>query len=655
MPTTMNSTDNPVASGVGTSAPSDPQDGRRPRRVGHLPGWTVAVVTLTGVVVLTVIANLWWIAVHRPGLPFDVDESGYLQRAIRDSDALHAGGLSQLLHVVRQPDPQAPLVPVTAGFVRYVTGAGPYRLLGVEQLFVIVLAVATYVAASRLASRRWAVLAAVVVLALPGVIDGGRQFGFALPAAAMVTAALAAQLGAADFRSTPRSLVWGLLLGLAALSRTMVLGFIAALLVAAAVRLVAVRAGPRQLLNAGGAVIVGFVVAALWYSATWRAVAHYLTSYGYGANAARFGLANPVLSMRWWTERFTRAANTDVFFPLAAALAVCTGLGVVGLARRRRTSRLAGADHRARRDARRARLAGDPLTVALFVVLSYLVLSSTRNAGSDFELALIPAAVLLIMAAASRAGGVAWPVALTVCTAAAVFSFAAESGVVPGSTSTTRSISLGSLSMPVFDSRGSLFRHAELVFGGCPSIVVCMHVPPPTTDSQYLVRWLAAVDTGAGLIHADALARDRDPVVFFSVQDPFFDTNSVDLAYQLAFHQALPTGLLVPPSQAGLSLIRQLEAPQLGEPNLVVVGPPSAVARSRAFSPLTDPGVVRAALRSDGFSEIGRLILPDGRVMQLWWKERGPAIPTVPTKPSPPSAPSSPAGAGQPLRSFTGA
>jgi hypothetical protein len=197
-------------------------------------------------------------------------------------------------------------------------------------------------------------------------------------------------------------------------------------------------------------------------------------------------------------------------------------------------------------------------------------------------------------------------------------------------------------------------RHAQVVFGGCPSIVVCLHVSAPATDVSYLTRWLAAADAGAGLIHTDAVGRDRDPVVFFSVQDPFFNTNSVDLAYQLTFHQALPTGLLLPPAQAGLSLVGQLEAPKLGQPNLVIVGAPSAEARSRAFSPLTDPVVVRRALRADGFSQIGRLTLPDGRVMQFWWKPRGPAIPTVPTRPSPPSPPAA-APASQSLRSFTGA
>jgi len=610
------------------------------------------VGALVGVITLTVIANLWWLAVHRPGLPFDLDEAGYLQRAVRDSDALHAGGLIQLLHVARQPDPQAPLVTVTAGFARFLTGAGPYRLLGVEQLFAVVLAVATYVAAARLASRRWAVLSAVVVLALPGVVDGGREFEFVLPAAALVTAALAAQLGAGDFHSTPRALWWGVLLGLAALTRTMVLGFVAALLVAAAVRLVATRPARRQILNAGGGVLVGFVVAATWYSATWRTVAHYLTSYGYGPAAAGYGPARPVWSLQWWTERFTRTVHNEIFFPLTLALVVCIGLGVVGIVGRRRAGARAPVDRQARGEVWRGRLDGDPMTVAMFVIVSYLVLSSTRNVGSGFELSLVPAAVLLIMTAASRAGRAAWPIALTVCTAAAVFAFAAESGVVPGSRSVTRSVSLGQVSMQVLDSRGPLMRYAQVIFGGCPSIVTCMHVRPPATDVTYLTRWLAAADAGAGLIHTDAVGRDRDPVVFFSVQDPFFNTNSVDLAYQLTFHQALPTGLLLPPSQAGLSLVRQLEAPQLGQPNLVVVGPPSAVARSRAFSPLTDPVIVRRALRADGFSQIGRLTLPDGRVMQLWWKPRGPAIPTVPTRPSPPSPP---APASQSLRSFTGA
>ena len=625
------------------------------RRIPRLPEWTAAVAALAGITVLAVVANLWWIAANRRGLPFDIDESGYLQRTIRDADALR-GGLGQLVQAVRQPDPQAPLVPVVGGFVRSLTHAGPYKMLGVEQLFTVVLAIATYLAATKAMARRWAVLAAAVVLALPGAIDGGRRFDFVLPAAALVTAALAAQLGAADFASTPRALTWGVLLGLATLTRTMVLGLIPALLIAAVVRLIAVRAGRRQLLNVGGGVVLGFAVALTWYSATWRNVADYLFSYGYGVRAAGYGQGYPVWDPNWWTARLGSAANNEIYFPLSLALGVCAGLGVAGLLARWRAGARAATDPGARRELRRARLAGNPATVAVYVFVGYLALSSTRNHGSGFELTLIPAAVILTLAAASRAGRAAWPVALAVCSVAAVFSLAADSGLVPGSRSATRSVSLGPVGIKVLDSRGPLFRYAQLTFGGCPSLTRCMGGPPPTTDDQYLVRWLTAAHAGAGLIHGDALARDREPVVFFATQDPFFNTNSVDLAYQLGFHQQLPTGLLRPPAQAGLSLVGQLETPRLGQPNLVIVGTPSRVPRPRAFSPVRDPRPVRVALRADGFHQIGHLTLPDGRVMQLWWKERGPAIPTSPVKPSPSAPPGrGAAGGNRSMHPFTGA
>ena len=269
----------------------------------RLPPWTGAVALLVLLSGITVGGNLWWIVAHRGGLPLQIDEAGYLERAVRNADALHSGGLVHLVRVVRQPDPQAPLLPVTAGFWRQVTGAGPSGLLGVEQVFAVILVAATYLLARRFASRRWAVLAAIVAVTLPGVVDNGRIFEFALPATAFVTATLAAQLFAEDFRSPRRALLWGLLLGLTSLTRTMVLGFIGVLVLAAAIRLLAKRAGTRQWRNAAGAVAVGTVVALSWYSATWRQVARYLGSYGYGVQAAGYGHAGSLWSLHWWTAQ----------------------------------------------------------------------------------------------------------------------------------------------------------------------------------------------------------------------------------------------------------------------------------------------------------------------------------------------------------------
>ena len=629
----------PVAVVDGPGPVPAPEPASEPGRSRVSDAWAPLVVAAVAAVVAA--SNLWWISARRRGLPFDIDEAGYLQRAVRNADALHGGGIGRLIHVVRQPDPQAPLLPVLSGMVRYVTGAGPTQLVGVEALFTVVLIVATYLAARRVTSQSWAVLAAVVVACLPGVVDNGRQFAFALPATAMVTAVLAAQLRAGDFSATRRSLVWGSLLGLAALTRTMVLGLLACLVLAAAVRLVAEwlgrgrgadgagivqrRSPARPFLNAAAGLTLSVAVSMAWYSASWHAVVDYLTSYGYGTRAAAYGSARSLGSWSWWTFRFTRVMGTAVLWPIAVALGLCIVIAVVSAFVSRRGARTSGARPTVVSGVPglRERLARPVTTLGLFVAAGYLLVSSTRNNGSSFELPLVPAAVILIMVAVSRAPTTARRVAAVACIGAALVAFSGQGGVVPGHASTLRELTVGPVSMPVFDSRGSLMRYRDLEFGACSPSSTCPD-GGSADESSYLPAWSRSANQGAGLLRADARARGRDPVVFFAVQDAFFNTNSVDLAYQVAFHQVLPTGLLRAPEVAGRSMERQLDAPELGQPNLVLVGPASEAPRAHELSPQPDPAPVVAALRASGFTAIDSLRLPDGRVMQVWWRDRGP-------------------------------
>jgi hypothetical protein len=131
-------------------------------------------LTLAGVLCVTVSVNAWWIATYRRGLPFDIDEAGYLQRAVQDAQALHANGLGGIWSALRLADPQAPLVPMTGGMVRWITGAGPYGLLNVNQIFYVVAVVATYWAARSIMNRNWSLVAAIMVATLPGLVESSR-------------------------------------------------------------------------------------------------------------------------------------------------------------------------------------------------------------------------------------------------------------------------------------------------------------------------------------------------------------------------------------------------------------------------------------------------------------------------------------------------
>jgi hypothetical protein len=580
-----------------------------------------AALGLAALVLAVVAVNEVWIHHDRAGLPFDIDESGYLQRALRDAGALAHGGPGGLWRAYRLPDPQAPVLPVTAGIFHWATGAGPLGLLWVQQFFLVVLLVSTYAGARRLVNQWWSLVAAGTVACIPGVLDEARGFHFGLAAAALFTAALAVQLHAGSFERLTPSLAWGVLLGLTSLTRTMMLALVPLLVVAAALP-VASRWRSRRGLHFAAGVAAGAAVAASWYSATWTAVWHYLTSYGYGARSAGYGRGHSPLSPGWWTARFDLLLHSELLLPLTAIIPVSVLAALAGAAGRVLSLR-AGAI--------RSRLppgVDSPYTTLLVVTFgSYLVLSSTRNAGLDFELPMLPATVMLAVAAASRLSRVPRRAAAAGFVALGAVSFLGTTGMLDPVAGPTARLSWGRVQLPLWDGRGPLMAYASPALGACP-VEECHGAVTGEAARRYLAGWIAPSETAATDLQSFAAHRGFRPVVFFAAQDELFNTNTVDLAYQAEYGTSLPTGLLQDPETGHESLVGQLTDPARGQPNLVVTGPPAAGAAD--YSPLADQPAGIAALMTLDFHPVMQLALPDGRRMTIWWEPRGPRVPESP-------------------------
>ena len=576
-------------------------------------------LTLAGILCFTVSVNVWWIATHRRGLPFDIDESGYLQRAIRDGQVLHANGLRGIWTALRLPDPQAPLLPMTAGLVHWITHVGPYGLLNVNQFFYAVAVLATYGAARSIMNRNWSLVAAVLAATAPGLVEASRGFSMAVATTAALTAVLAVQVRTDRFTSLWLSLLWGGLLGLAALSRTIVLAFLPGLVLAAVVTLAATRATRRQFLHVLAGLGVALFVAGAWYTATWHLVFRYLTTYGYGPEANKYGASRSVLSVGWWTYRLHQAVDTELFVPMTIAVLVCVACGLATWWANRGRHRGGGAWGQ-----RAGRFLGRPEgIVVVFVVWGYLVLSTTDNSGFLFELPFMPSVLILAADGASRSLRQIRPYLATMCVLAAAISFAGMSDALPGVSSEARSVSIGSFSATAFDGRGSLLGYVSGNGSACRPHVACGGSGTMAGETSYLAEWIAPSQRMATLLRDTAAEHECDPVVFFAIQDPLFNTNTVDLDYQLRYLTSLPTALLKPRYQVdGEAPRRQLDDPNLGEPNLVITG--RAASASGNFSPHVGYGQTIQAVRSDGFVRAARLRLPDGRVMTVWWKDRGP-------------------------------
>jgi hypothetical protein len=256
--------------------------------------------------------------------------------------------------------------------------------------------------------------------------------------------------------------------------------------------------------------------------------------------------------------------------------------------------------------------ASDLTTLAVIGIWSYFALSSTSNTGSWFELPVLPTLVVLLVALACR----------TTVTSIAIFGVSVLTGGLVFFADSTNHFgspttwNFKSASVVAFDSRGSLRTYADafLPVDTTPSI--------EETDQQLRAEASATTELARAITETSA-ENGRRPVVFLATQDPFVNTNSIALEVFIAENYQLPIGLLKNEAEYGYSYNEQLTEPRFGQPNLVVIGPNSASPAASSFSPLSDPLSALPAVRSAGFTYARTVQLPDGRNLELWWRDVG--------------------------------
>src|SRR5579859_4378631 len=163
----------------------------RPRR---MPALTIRLwrpwLSLVGVVILTVMLHLIWLYRFRFGYITEWDESGYISIALNNTNALHSGGPAMLISSFENQGHEAPLVPLVTVPFHLLFGPGIDQSLIVIPMFFALLVLATFGVARQICGESWAVLSALCVACIPAVIDYSRLYHFAVPAAALLMAAL---------------------------------------------------------------------------------------------------------------------------------------------------------------------------------------------------------------------------------------------------------------------------------------------------------------------------------------------------------------------------------------------------------------------------------------------------------------------------------
>lgn len=353
--------------------------------------WMQALAIIS-VTVLFLLLNLHWLERYRHGGVLDIDEAGYLGYSTAYAKAWVGGGLKAWLNAVNAPGAHAPLLPALTSFLLAASGFSLDVGMLTNTLVACALIHVVHALCRMLGGGALLSFAAAVFLAtLPAVVDYSRNYQFAMLAALAYAGTMLAIIKSDGFAKRAWSVWAGVFLACLILSRTMTVAFLPCFGLAALFAIWS-SGGLRDKAvwrNVGWAALAFFLVALTWYARHYKSVFEYLFSFGYGANAAEYGknveegyLHFFLARVRALMNLYLRPYHFFVLLPLFCLTAVVSLMAVLRAPTRQTWGGMA--------------------TGVVLVVSSFLVLSSSKNQGSAFELPLICTAVAIAFAGVDR-------------------------------------------------------------------------------------------------------------------------------------------------------------------------------------------------------------------------------------------------------------
>ena len=570
----------------------------RPGQVKPAFRWGLVVL---GVALLLFALDFWWFHAHRGGYPFDIDEAGYTAFGISDYLGGHFGGISGWWEAIQNQPTFAPLLPALTS-VTVLIHPGILNGFAVLGVFAIVLALAAYGVASRLAGPRLGAFAAIVTATLPGTILFTREYIFALPTTAFLMLSVYAALRSDGLRSWLWSIGCGVALGLMLLSRTMAVAFVPGVILAAVVPM-AIRGGRRELgrrlLNLVLLIVAGTAVAATWYAKNIGSVYDYLTNYGYGHQAKFYGAQHATISWGRFRGVGERMIGEDLFLPMAIAFLLALGTLLYLAVRAIRGS--------STRRATLERIAGsDGFAVCIVFIVGYAALMSSRNGGDGFSIpisALLPSICVMALRRFPKA---------TVPTVAVV-------GVVA-------IVNVVSLSTFWNWASGAVYVHVPGVpealplTKGEPKAVFAIRQEFPGPESHFNQRdslWLRADRKLAGTINAHYGPNGEAPVVAFASRNRALNANTVQLAGITKYQRGLPLEQFEIEEEKEDTVANYRELLEDGGAGAATLLITTSSEENDFAIPITQSKAVAAA-RSLSFKTVATMKLPDGRTLYVW-------------------------------------
>jgi hypothetical protein len=535
----------------------------------------------------------------RWGYVTDYDEATYISVALRDLEGLTNGPRAFVDAVGSPLGAPPPVLPFSAIPLLLVFGRSADVAQVTTPIYSVALVLASYGVARRLMPAWWAVLTALCVGTAPVVSDYARLFHVALPAAALLTAALWALLSSAGLRRTRWVIAAGVLLALMLVTRTMTLAYLPGVMLGVAVPLLLQRADRRlRLRNFLMLWTVTVGIAAVWWVPTLDSALGYLTSAGYGEAATGYGVKHSILSARYWTTELQLVGNY-LYLPLSLVILVCfVAAAAFALAR----------EGTAKPWPSRARhwLGSDAFLLVSVVIGGYLALTSTANQGTAFALPWLPSLIVLGVAAATAVPARLARVALAaLLVAVCALNVAMKNGL------SARLSQPESARIPVIgnvwilDGRDTVYATLERV--GYPQR------PPPARLLAMHKRWSGLNDRLVRFITAYAAERGRPPFVVVGTGDWLINDTRLALASELAFQRSLRVELITG-DPTPESYRRQLTGYRN---NILIMSDPP---RRPEFN--LNPFLLAGTAVELGFRDVKALMAPDDRRITVWWRDQ---------------------------------
>jgi 4-amino-4-deoxy-L-arabinose transferase-like glycosyltransferase len=538
----------------------------------------------------------WWYTSHRRGFPLHIDESGYTGYALDHLRALQHDGVRGLIESFEDRSVNAPLVPLLTVPALLVLGEGVGPGFAIVAGFYALLIVASYAVARRLLDPWPSALVALLVATTPQVVRFSRMYYFAVPAAALFMVAIWCFLRSDGLARPAWAICGGAALGLAVLTRTMVLSLVVGVLGAALIQAASQREAMwRRLLTLGAAAVVGVAVAATWYKENFANV--WANLVGTRFRSPR-GAEDPYDRL----PGFRQLGQVIDAFQLPVAGLLVVVLVIAALLAWRRRGRPEGEAFDRAPSASARRLATNQLFLAVVIAEAAVVYAIADEALGQWIMVLPLIVTLVVFALTS----VRRPLQLALAgllVLVAAFNLALTSGVVPR-LSDPRVLDGGPFGpLPLTDGRDDIQqRLAPIGDTGRPG-----HLSEPFR------RWREMhIDLTSWMLRYAAEHGQRPVVFVVGGESRLLNVNDLLLSDRLLEEN----GLLVGGRVFHLPNRQQFDDPRFGLPNFAVT---FLAARQMSHSaPLTP---AEEKIQSFGFGVVRTVQLPD-RPARIWWRSQ---------------------------------